>query len=50
MTLVHRQVDRLTDRAAGVVQRVREVRKLHEVAKVVDARVAPAFIEILYER
>ena len=48
--LVDRQVDRLADRAAGMVQRVRHVGELDEVAEVLDAGVAAAFVEVVYER
>ena len=50
MPLVDRQVDRLADRAAGVVQRRRHVGQLDEVAEVLDVRVAPALVEVADER
>ncbi len=49
MPLVDRQVDRLADRAAGVMQRVRHVGELHEVTEILDARVTPAFIDVADE-
>src|SRR3954451_5154709 len=48
--LVDRQIDRLADRAARVVQERRHVRKLHEVAEVLDRAVATATLEIADER
>ena len=50
VALVDRQVHRLADRAARVVQRSRHVGELDEVAEILDARVAPAFIEVADER
>ena len=49
VALVDRQVDGLADRAARVVQRVRHVGELHEVAEVLDARVATALVEVAHE-
>ena len=48
--LVDRQVDRLADGAAGVVQERRHVRQLDEVAEVLDRPVAAAVVEIADER
>ena len=48
--LVDRQVHGLADRAAGVVQRLRQVGELHEVAEVLDVRVPAAFVEVVDER
>ena len=50
VALVDRQVDRLAQRPSRVVQAGREVCKLHEVAEVLDRRVAPAFVEAADER
>ena len=48
--LVDRHVDRLADRAAGVVQPRRRVRELHEVAEVLDRPVPAAAVEVADER
>ena len=50
VTLVDRQIDRLTDRAAGVVQSRAHTGQLHEVAKVLDRRVAATPLKIAHER
>ena len=50
VALVDRQVDRLADRAARMVQRARHVGELDEVAEILDPRVAAAFVEIADER
>ena len=50
MALVDRQVDRLAQRPATVVERPAGVGQLHEVAEVLDRRVAPAFVEVVDER
>ncbi len=47
--LVDRQVDRLADGPARVVQRGRHVGELHEVAEVLDARVAAPLVEVAHE-
>ncbi len=49
VTLVHRQVHRLAHRAARMVDRGRHVGELHEVAEILDGRVAAAVIEIAHE-
>ena len=49
VTLVHRDVDRLADRAAGVVDGRRHVGQLHEVAEVLDGRVAPPLLQVADE-
>ena len=46
MALVDRHVDRLADRAAGMVQPGRGLRELHEVPEVLDRAVAAALVEI----
>ena len=46
MALVDRHVDRLADRAAGMVQPGRGLRELHEVAEILDRAVAAALVEI----
>ena len=48
--LVDRHVDRLADRAAGVVQPRRRVGELHEVAEVLDRPVPAAAVEVADER
>ena len=50
VALVDRQVHRLAQGAAGVVQPGRQVCELHEVAEVFDCRVAPALVEVANER
>src|SRR5581483_6620987 len=50
MPLVDRQVDRLTHRAAGVVQVRREVRELDDVAEVLDRPVPASAVEVAHER
>ena len=50
VALVHRQVDRLADRAARVVEPRRDVRELHEVAEVLDRPVAAPAVEVAHER
>ena len=50
VALVDRQVDRFAQGASGVVQRGGEVGELHEVAEVLDCRVAPSFVEAADER
>ena len=45
--LRHGDVDRLADRATGVVQIGRQVRQLHEVLEVLERRVAPATVEVV---
>ncbi len=47
--LVHGQIDRLAYRAARVVQPVRGVGQLHEIAEVLDRAVAPAAVEVAHE-
>ena len=49
MPLVHRQVDRLAHRAAGMVHRRRHVGELHEVAEILDGGVAAALVEVADE-
>ncbi len=46
MALVHRQVDRFANGAAGVVHPWRHVGQLHEIAEILDRAVAPAVVEI----
>ena len=46
MALVDRHVDRLADRAAGMVQPGRGLRELHEVAEILDRAVAAALVEV----
>ena len=50
MALVDRQVDRLAQRAAAVVEGAARVGQLHEVAEVLDRGVAPAVVEVVDER
>ena len=50
VALVDRQVDRLAQRPAAVVERPARVGQLHEVAEVLDRRVAPAVVEVVDER
>ena len=50
VALVDRQVDRLAQRPAAVVERPARVGQLHEVAEVLDGRVAPAVVEVVDER
>ena len=50
VALVDRQVDRLAQRAAAVVERAARVGQLHEVAEVLDRGVAPAVVEVVDER
>jgi hypothetical protein len=50
MPLVDRQIDRLANRAAGMVQGVGEIGELDEIAEILDAGIAAAFVEIAYER
>ena len=50
MALVDRQVDRLAQRPAAVVERPTRVGQLHEVAEVLDRGVAPALVEVVDER
>ena len=50
VALVDRDVDRLADRAAAVVEVRRGVGQLHEVAEVLDGAVAPAAVEVAHER
>ena len=50
VALVDRQVDRFAQGAPGVVQAGREPGELHEVAEVLDRRVAAAFVEVADER
>src|SRR5262245_6884770 len=45
MPLVHRQVDRLTYRTAGVVHCRRHVGELYEVAEILDCGVAAALVQ-----
>jgi hypothetical protein len=47
--LVHRQVDRLAQGAAAVVQAGRHVGELHEVAEVLDRGVAATVVEVMDE-
>ena len=49
MALVHRQVDRLANRAAAVVDRVGHVGQLHKVLEVVQGGVAAAFVEVAHK-
>ena len=46
MALVHRDVDRLADGPAGMVQPRRQVRELHEVAKVVEGGIPASPVEV----
>ena len=50
MPLVDRQIDRLANRAARMVQGVGDVGELDEIAEILDSRVAAAFVEIAHER
>ena len=50
VALVDRQVRGLAQRAATVVEGRARVGQLHEVAKVLDRRVAPAVVEVVDER
>ncbi len=50
MALVDRQVDRLAERPAAVVERPTRVGQLHEVAEVLDGRVAASVVEVVDER
>ena len=50
MALVDRQVRGLAQGAAAVVERRARVGQLHEVAEVLDRRVAPAVVEVVDER
>ena len=49
MALVHGQVDRLANRAAGMVHERRHIGELHEVPEVLDRAVAAALVEIVDE-
>ncbi len=49
MALVDREVDRLADRAARVMERRGYVRELDEIAEVLDPGVAASLVEIVYE-
>ena len=50
VALVDRQVDRLAQRPAAVVEGAARVGQLHEVAEVLDRGVAPALVEVVDER
>ncbi len=50
VTLVDRQVYGFTDGAAGVVYPGAQVSQFHEIAEVLDRRIAPAAIEVAHER
>ena len=50
VALVDRQVDRLAQGPATVVEGVARVGELHEVAEVLDRRVAPAAVQVVDER
>ena len=50
VALVDRQVDRLAQRSAAVVERPAGVGQLHEVAEVLDRGVAAAVVEVVDER
>ena len=50
MPLVHRHVGRLAHRAARMVQPLRRVGELHEVAEILDRRIAPAVLVVPHER
>ncbi len=50
VALGHWNVDRLAHRAARVMQRRRLIGELHEVAEVLDGGIAPALVEVAYER
>ena len=50
VALVDRQVDRLAQRPAAVVERPARVGELHEVAEVLDRGVAPPLVEVVDER
>ena len=47
--LVHRDVGRLADRAARVVHPLRRIGELHEVAEVLDRRIAPTVLHVPHE-
>ena len=49
MALVHRQVRRLAQGAAGVVQARAQPRQFDEVAKILNGGVAPAFVQVADE-
>ncbi len=49
VALVHRHVGRLADRAARVVQPFRHVAQLHEVAEILDRRIAPPALGVAHE-
>ena len=50
VALVHRDVGRLADGAARVVQPLRRIGELHEVAEVRDRRIAPPVLHVAHER
>ena len=50
MPLVDRDVGRLADRAARVVHPLRRIGELHEVAEVLDRRIAPPVLHVPHER
>src|SRR6516162_2711536 len=50
VALVDRQIDGLADGATGVMERVRHVGELDEIAEVLDASVAAPLIEAAHER
>ncbi len=49
VALVDRQVHGFADRAAGMVERFRQVGEFHEVAEILDARIAPPLVEVVDE-
>ena len=50
VALVDRQVDRLADRAAGMVQRRALVGQLHQIAEILDGCIAPPLVQAAIER
>ncbi len=48
--LVHRQIDRLADRSAGMVDVRTEIRELDEILEIFERAVAAALVEIVDER
>ena len=50
MTLVHRNVRRLADRAARMVQPFAHIAQLHKVLEIMDRGIAPPARRIAHER
>ena len=49
VTLVHRHIGRLTDRAARMVQPFGHIAQLHEIAEILDGRITAATFGIAHE-